>query len=109
VIHQPVSMVLQSGAEWLAGRDQRQPTGSGSKLETLCDDVLYKSALLFFTLLVSSMHCLDIREAIWPMKINARLVSFLRTLQVTHVKSGKMTVTVIVFTGFFAWINFPYF
>ena len=43
------------------------------------------------------------------MKINARLVSFLRTLQVTHVKSGKMTVTVIVFTGFFAWINFPYF
>ena len=56
MIHQPVSVVSQCGADvWLkglAGRDQRRTTGSGSALEALRDDALDKSTatLLYFTI-----------------------------------------------------------
>ena len=46
-------MVSQCGADaWLKGLasgDLRPPTGSGSTLEALRDDALYKSTLIYFT------------------------------------------------------------
>jgi len=54
VIHQPVFVVSQCGADaWLKGLasgDQRRCTGNGSALEALRDDALYKSTVLYFTL-----------------------------------------------------------
>ena len=54
MIHQPVSVVFQCLLNaWLkevASGDQRRLTGSGSALEALRDDVLYKSTVLLFLL-----------------------------------------------------------
>jgi len=44
VIHQPVSRGLAVFTDaWLAGGDQRRLTGSGSALQALRNDALYKS------------------------------------------------------------------
>jgi len=51
MIHQPVSVVSQRLAGGLACRDQRRLTGSGSTLEVLRDDALYKSMHQYFTFL----------------------------------------------------------
>ena len=55
MIHQPVSRDLAVFAECLAvglaSRDQRRLTGSGSALEALRNDMLYKSTYFTFTLL----------------------------------------------------------
>jgi len=58
VIRQPVSVVSQCSlnawvSSWLAG-DQRRLTGSGSALEALRDDALYKST--YFTFLSASLY-----------------------------------------------------
>ena len=62
MIHQPVSRGLAVFAECLAvglaSRDQRRLTGSGSALEALGDDALYKSmyfTLFFFNVCVQLM------------------------------------------------------